>query len=74
MPVGTHPHLLMVGFGNPIAVPCLVMQLGGASRHLRSVRSITIEKAMYGGLLKIIYTHYTSHDLPLGISDMFFRY
>jgi hypothetical protein len=37
-PVGTHPHLFVVGVGNPIAVLCLV-RLGAKRVETRRLRS-----------------------------------
>jgi hypothetical protein len=38
MPVGSHPHLLVVGVGNPIAVPGLA-RLGARRSEIRRMRS-----------------------------------
>jgi hypothetical protein len=71
MPVGTHPHLLVVGVGSPIAVPYLV-RLGarrGEIRRLRSADQQLSGSLRAGGLLKMSFVH-KRQDLPLGYSDI----
>jgi hypothetical protein len=59
MPIGTHPHLLVVGVGNHIAAPLWDGRgLGGVSQPLLSARPTVLGKAMYGGRLEVIYVHY----------------
>jgi hypothetical protein len=75
MPTGTHPHVLVVGDGNPIAMPGMA-RLGarwGKIRQIRCARSACVGKPRYGGLLKTLLAYYQPQDLPLGLSDIFFQ-
>jgi hypothetical protein len=73
--VGTHPHPLVVGASNHIAVLCLARlgALDGVNLEIPIIMMSNCREAMYGGLLKITYVCYHRQDLQLGLSDFTFQ-
>jgi hypothetical protein len=73
MPVGTHPHLLVMGASSHVAVPSPA-RLGarrGANKWLRSADHQLSGRVNAEGF-KISYV-YKRQNLPLGWSDISFR-
>jgi hypothetical protein len=76
MPVGTHPHLLVVGVGNPIAVPSLArlgarrVKSGGCDPRISSCREASIRRAFKN--IRCIQASKTQ-DFPLCLSDTYFQ-
>jgi hypothetical protein len=67
------PHFPVVGGGNPVAVPCLgrlrAKRAGIAIRAIRSCRESHVHRA----LKKVCFVRYPLQDLPIGLSDLFFK-
>jgi hypothetical protein len=66
MPVGTHPHLLVVGAGSPIAVPSMARLVARRNEiwRPRSADEQLSGSINTGGFKNLFVDH--RQDLPLG--------